>query len=126
MTRFKTAAAMFALFAASFAPSVRADGRNKETRLIIDQPLQVQNTVLAPGEYIFKLTMPDSNHSIVSIFNADGSRLEAIVTGFSVYRADAADKKLFTFSKPQGNQPSALKSWFYRGDNFGVEFPVKN
>jgi hypothetical protein len=126
MTRFKTTAAMFALFAASFAPSMRAAGHDKETRLTIDRPLQVQNTVLAPGEYIFKLTVPDSNHNIVSIYNADGSRLEAIVTGFSVYRQEAADKQLFTFSQPQGNQPSALKSWFYRGDNFGVEFAVKN
>lgn len=125
MTRFNTTAAMFALAAASFAPSVLADGHGKETRLAIDQPLKVQNTVLAPGEYIFKLTVPDSNHSIVSIYNSDGSHLEAIVMGVSAYRADAADKQLFTFSKPQGNQPSALKSWFYRGDNFGVEFPVK-
>jgi hypothetical protein len=105
---------------------MRAAGHDKETRLTIDRPVQVQNTVLAPGEYIFRLTVPDSNHSIVSIYNADGSRLKAIVTGFSVYRQDAADKQLFTFSQPQGNQPSALKSWFYRGDNFGVEFPVKN
>jgi hypothetical protein len=126
MTRFKTTAAMVALITASFAPSVRAAGHDKETRLVIDQPLQVQNTVLAPGEYIFKLTVPDSNHSIVSIYNADGSRLEAIVTGFSAYRQDPADKKLFTFTESRSGQPSVLKSWFYRGDNFGVEFPVKN
>jgi hypothetical protein len=29
---------------------------------------------------------------------------------------------VFTFSHGQGNQPSALKSWFYRGDNVGVAF----
>jgi|SRR5580692_1147583 hypothetical protein len=126
MTGFKTTAAMLALFAASFAPSVRASGHDKETRLTIDQPLRVQNAVLAPGEYIFKLTSPNSNHSVVSIYNADGSRLEAVVVGFSVYRADAGDKKSFTVSESQGNQPRALKSWFYRGDNFGVEFAVKN
>ena len=126
MIRFKTTAAMFAFVAASVAPAVFADGRNKESRLTIDQPLQVQNAVLAPGEYIFKLTQPDSNHSVVSIYNADGSRLEAIVTGFSAYRSEPCDKGQFTFSHRQGGQPQALKTWFYRGDNFGIEFPVKN
>lgn len=126
MIRFKSTAAVFALVAASVAPAVFADGHSKESRLTIDQPLQVQNTVLAPGEYIFKLTQPDSNHSIVSIYNADGSHLEAIVTGFSAYRPEPVDKGQFTFAHRRGNQPQALKTWFYRGDNFGIEFPVKN
>ena len=126
MTRFKTTALALGLLAAAAAPVLRADGHNKETRLSIAQPLRIQNTVLAPGEYVFRLTSPDANHSMVSIYNADGSRLEAVVVGFSVYRADAGDKKSFTVSESQGNQPRALKSWFYRGDNFGVEFAVKN
>jgi hypothetical protein len=126
MTRFKTTALALGLLAAAAAPVLRADGHNKETRLSIAQPLRIQNTVLAPGEYVFRLTSPDANHSMVSIYNADGTHLEAIVVGFSAYRANINDKKLFTVSQSQGNQPNALKSWFYKGDNFGVEFPVKN
>ncbi len=126
MNRFKTTIVVLGMLAGALAPSVFGDGRSKETRLVIDQPLKVQNTVLAPGEYIFKLTSPDTNHSMVSIYNADGSHLEAVVVGISAYRVDPGDKKLFTFSHSKGNQPNALKSWFFRGDNFGVEFPVKN
>jgi hypothetical protein len=71
------------------------------------------------------LTEPDTDHSVVSIFNADGTRLEGIVMGWSAYRADAGDKKLFTISQPQGDQPAKLQTWFYPGDNSGVEFSVK-
>jgi hypothetical protein len=126
MTRFRTTALALGLLAAAAAPIVRADGHNKETRLSIDQPLRIQDTVLAPGDYVFRLTSPDATHNIVSIYNADGTHLEAIVVGFSAYRADINDKKLFTVSHSQGSQPNTLKSWFYKGDNFGVEFPVRN
>ena len=43
------------------------------------KPLQVQDTVLPPGQYLFKLLEPDNDQNIVSIFTADGSRLEGIV-----------------------------------------------
>jgi hypothetical protein len=45
--------------------------------------------------------------------------------GWSAYRADAGDKKLFTISQPQGDQPAKLQTWFYPGDNSGVEFSTK-
>ena len=78
--------------------------------------------VLPPGEYLFRLLEPDTDRDLVSIFNSDGTRLEAIITGWSTYRADAGDKKLFTIAEPHGSQPAKLQDWFYPGDNFGVEF----
>ena len=124
MNRLKITAAMLGLLTAGFAPSMRADDNNKETRMTINGPLQVQDTLLAPGQYVFKLTEPDTAHSVVSIYNADGTRLEGIIMGWSAYRVDAGDKNLFTISQPQGGQPAKLQTWFYPGDNFGVEFSV--
>jgi len=121
MNRFKMTAATLGLLSASFVPSMRADESNKETRLTVNQPLQVQDTLLTPGEHVFKLIAP----GVVSIYNADGTRPEGIILGWSAYRADAGDKKLFTISQPQGEQPSKLQTWFYPRDNFGLEFPVK-
>jgi hypothetical protein len=126
MNRFRLTAATLGLLSASFVPSLRADDNNKETRMTINGPLQVQDTLLAPGQYVFKLSEPDSDHSVVSIYSADGARLEGIVMGWSAYRTDAGDKKLFTISQPQGNQPAKLQTWFYPGDNFGLEFSVKS
>ena len=125
MNRFKITTAMLGLLTACFAPSMRADDNNKETRMTINGPLQVQDILLAPGQYVFKLTNPDAVHTVVSIFDADGARLEGITMGWSAYRTDAGDKKLFTVSQSQGNQLATLKYWFYSGDNFGLEFAAK-
>jgi hypothetical protein len=121
MNRFRMTAAILGLFTAGVVPSMRADDNNKETRMTINGPLQVQDTLLAPGEHVFKLIDP----GVVGIYNADGTREEGVILGWSAYRADAGDKELFTVSQSQGNQPATLKYWFYPGDNFGLEFPVK-
>jgi hypothetical protein len=112
---------MLGLLTAGFALSVRADDSNKETRITIDQPLQVQDVLLAPGQHVLKLVQP----GIVSIYNAEGTRPEGLILGWSAYRIDAGDNKLITVSQSQGNQPATLKYWFFPGDNFGLEFPVK-
>jgi hypothetical protein len=38
---------------------------------------------------------------------------------------NADDKKLFDVSQSQGDRPAALKSWFYPGDNSGIEFSTR-
>ncbi len=125
MNRLKISAVLLGALSACFAPDMRGNNHDKETYLTITQPLQVQKTVLQPGRYVFKLTESDSDQTVVSIYTADDMRLAGIVIGSATYRKDAADKAVFTFSKPERNQPSTLRSWFYPGDNFGVEFGSK-
>lgn len=122
MKRFRMTATMLGLLSAYVAPCVRADDRNKETHLTINVPLRVQDTLLAPGKYVFKLIELGASSDVVSIFNSNGTRLETIIIGLPAYRDNAGDNKMFAISDPQGNQPATLQSWFYPGDNFGVEF----
>jgi hypothetical protein len=122
MNRLKITAAMLGLLCPCLAPSLRADERNKETRVSTNQPLQVQDTVLPPGQYLFKLLEPDTDQNIVSIYSADGSRLEGIVVGLTAYRAKVGDQKLLTVSQPVGDQPAILNYWFFPGANEGIEF----
>jgi hypothetical protein len=122
MTKFRMTLATLGMLSAHFVPGARADEWNKETHLTINVPLQIEDTVLPPGEYVFKLV--ETDRDIVSIFNSDGTRLETTIMGWSTYRADAGDKKLFTISDPHGSQPATLQAWFYPGDNVGVEFPT--
>jgi hypothetical protein len=122
MNRLKITAATLGLLTSCFAPSLRADERNKETRVTTNQPLQVEDTVLPPGQYLFKLLEPDTDQNIVSIYSVDGSRLEGIVVGLTAYRAEAGDKKLLAVSQPVGDQPAVLKYWFFPGSNEGIEF----
>ena len=121
MNRFKTAVATFGLLSISLAPSVRADDTNKETVMTINRPIQVQDIVLAPGQHVLKLTQPNSDHTIVSIYNASQTQLEGIIMGLPAYRLDITDK-LFSFSQPTGNQPAMLQTWYFAGDNSGIEF----
>jgi hypothetical protein len=121
MNRLKISAVLLSV-SACFTPAMWGNSHDKETTLTIAQPLQVQNTVLQPGRYVFKLTGPNFNQQVVSIYKADGMRPAGTVIGSSIYRADPTSKTVFTFSERQGGQPSELRSWFYPGDNFGVEF----
>jgi hypothetical protein len=124
MKRFRMTAATLGILSAYFVPCVRADDFNKETHLTINVPFQIEDKVLAPGEYVFKLVDSDTNNEVVSIFNSAGTKFETFIIGRPTYRADAGGKKLFTIAEPHGNQPARLQSWFYPGDNFGVEFPA--
>ena len=130
MRRFTTAALTLGLLSACFAPGVRADGWNKETHVTTNVPLQVQNTVLAPGEYVFKMIRSQSDTGVVGIFNvtARGARLETTMIALPAYRDNLGDNKLLTLSDRQGDDPVIVKYWFYPGDNFGIEFqtPTKD
>lgn len=42
--------------------------------------------------------------------------------GWSTYRTNADDQRLFLISQPDGNQPAKLQAWFFAGDNYGIEF----
>lgn len=121
MNLFKITTALLGLLTTGCAPSLLADDRDKETLLTVNQPLQVRDTILAPGQYVFRLIGP----GVISILNADGTRPEGIIMGWSAYRADAGDTKVFTVSQPQGSQPAALKYWFYPGENSGLEFSAR-
>ena len=92
--------------------------------MTINAPLQVQGTLLSPGQHVFRLTQPDTSLNVVSIYNAETNRLEGIVLGWQTYRVDAGDKQLFTIDQAHGNEPAQLKQWYYPGDNFGVEFSL--
>jgi hypothetical protein len=56
---------------------MQADERNKETRLTISQPLQVQDTLLAPGQYVFELIGP----GIVSTLTSAVTRRRGLSSG---------------------------------------------
>ena len=122
MNGLKITAVLMGVVSAGWAPSLRADDFNKETHFTINQPLQIQDTVLAPGNHVLRLSAADLDRTLVSIYDGDGIRLEKIVLGFAAYRADGGDPQIITISQPQGDQPGKLKTWFYPGENFGVEF----
>src|SRR6185369_15467375 len=87
-----------------------------------DQPVAIPGQVLAPGTYLFRLLSSDSDRNVVQIFNADGTRLYAMLQTASAERLDAASDTILTFAEPGNGEPAALVKWFYPGNLSGQEF----
>jgi hypothetical protein len=123
LTRF----AVIGLAVSSLLPAVaRADEWNKETTLTFSAPVEVPGRVLPAGKYVFKLADSDSDRNIVQIFNADQTRLITTILGIPDYQLEPASKTDVTFQERSAGAPEAIHSWFYPGDNAGVDFLYKS
>jgi hypothetical protein len=122
-----TRLAVAALAASSLLPvAARADEWNKETILTFSAPVEVPGRVLPAGKYVFKLADSDSDRNIVQIFNADQTRLITTILGIPDYRMEPTGKTHVTFEERSAGAPEAIHSWFYPGDNAGVDFIYKS
>lgn len=100
----------------------QADQWDKKTILTVDQPIQVQERLLQPGQYVFKLLNSNSDRHIVQIYNADQSHIIDTVLAIPNYRLQPTGKSQFLFWETPAGNAKALRAWFYPGDNFGQEF----
>ena len=79
---------------------------------------------MPPGQYLFKLLEPDTDQNIVSIYSADGSRLEGLVVGLAAYRADDPRQWIFGHDATTlgGSSGSPIIAWKDGGGGFGIHF----
>lgn len=120
----QTATALGLIILTSFSLSTaKADEWNKKTVITINEPIQVREAYLAPGQYVFKLLNSSSDRHIVQIFNADESRIIDTELAIPNYRLEPTGKSRFTFYETPAGYIKAMRAWFYPGDNFGQEFP---
>lgn len=120
----KTILAVLALtlLGATLASGARADEWNKKTVLTFSQPVEIPGQILPAGTYTFVLLDSPSDRHIVQIFDADGSHLITTVLAINNYRLRPTGDTVAKFAERAGDNPEALKAWFYPGDNFGQEF----
>jgi len=110
-------------FATGIAVSpAQADQWDKKTILTVDQPIQVTETLLEPGQYVLKLANSDSDRHIVQIFNSDQTHIIDTVLAIPNYRLQPTGHSRFAFWETPPGNAKALRAWFYPGDNFGQEF----
>lgn len=107
---------------AIFTVSAQADQWDKKTILTVDQPIQVQEKLLEPGQYVLKLHDSDSDRHIVQIFNGDQTQIIDTVLAIPNYRLRPTGHSQFAFWETPPGSAKALRAWFYPGDNFGQEF----
>jgi len=114
-----------AVLIGSTMTTAMADEWNKETRLEINEPLEIPGRVLSPGTYIFKLLDSNSERNVVEVFSEDSSGRQKFVTtvfAISAYKMETPDKPIIGLEERAAGSPMAIRSWFYPGDNFGREF----
>jgi hypothetical protein len=110
-------------------PSLQADAWNKKTTLTVSEPLQVPSCctpghtmTLQPGEYVMVLVDSLSDRHIVRIFDKDQQHVITTILAIPNYRLQPTGKTVFQYWEVPAGQPTALRAWFYPGDNFGQEF----
>jgi len=111
-----------ALLSVSLMQPLAADQWNKKTVLTFNQKVQMPNVVLEPGTYVFKLLDSLSDRHIVQVFSSDETHLITTILAIPNYRLQPTGKTTFQFWETPAGQPTAMRAWFYPGDNFGQEF----
>ena len=124
MKRYLTvfAALTMSLMSSAFVPSLKASEWDKKTIITISQPVTVEGTLLPAGQYVLKLQDSSSGQDVVYIFNGEETRLITTVLAIHAYRLQPTGKSEFSFYESPAGQPAALHTWFYPGDNGGLEF----
>jgi hypothetical protein len=110
------------MLCAMLGTSLKADQWDKKTIVTFSDSVEIPGQVLPPGTYTFKLLNSDSERHIVQVWSADETQLFATIMAIPAYRLHPNDKTIFEFDERPANSPEALHTWFYPGDNFGIEF----
>lgn len=113
------ALAVFSLICVSGA---HADEWNKKTVMTFSQPIEIPGQILPAGTYTIKLVDIGSDRHVVQFLDADGIHVFATVLAINNWRLHPTGETVVKFAERSGDNPEALKAWFYPGDNFGQEF----
>jgi len=110
------------VFCAVFASSVRADDWKKTTVMTFSQPVEIPGQILPAGTYTIKIVDIASERHVVQFLDADGTKVIATVLAINNWRLHPTGETVVKFAERVGDNPEAVKAWFYPGDNFGQEF----
>jgi hypothetical protein len=110
------------VLAALFTPRAGADEWNKKTVMTFSQPVEIPGQILPAGTYTIKLVDLASERHVVQFLDADGKKVIATVLAIDDWRLRPTGQTVVKFAERTGDNPEALKAWFYPGDNFGQEF----
>jgi hypothetical protein len=115
------------------SPSIKADEWDKKTIITFSGPVDVAGHQLDAGTYVFKLADTPDRH-VVQICNQNETQVIATILAVPDYRLTPTGSTTIKFSETSNGSTTSgtlgeagipIKEWFYPGDNFGQEFPVK-
>jgi LPXTG-motif cell wall-anchored protein len=104
--------------------NARADQWDKKTILTVNnQPIQIRETVLQPGQYVLRLLDSQSDRHVVQIFDRYQTHIINTVLAVPAQRLETTGRTNFTFWETPPGTAKAMRNWYYPGDLIGQEFP---
>lgn len=101
----------------------QADQWDKKTVITVNERIQVRDTVLDPGQYVFKLVDSNSDRHIVQITNSDQTHVVNTILAIPNERLHPTGKTRFSFWETPPGNVRAMRAWFPPGELIGQEFP---
>lgn len=112
----------FASLAWLTSTPVSASEWDKKTTVKFTQPVELPNTVLPAGTYVFKLLDSPQNRHVVQVFNEAENHLFATVLAIPNARLTRTSETVMRFNEARRDKPEPLRAWFYPADSWGHEF----
>jgi len=106
----------------AFTAGANAQLANKKTIITTNQPIQIPGVTLPAGKYVMKLLDVAGSRTVVRFMNGDENKVYATLLGIPDYKLTTPENSDFSFYEAKPGAPRALRSWFYPGDNYGLEF----
>src|SRR5579862_1078377 len=107
-----------------FIRPARGDEWDKRTILTVqNQPIQIRDTVLQPGQYVLKLYDSQSDRHVVQIFDRYQTHIINTILAIPAERMNATGRTTFTFWETPPGTAKAMRDWYFPGDLTGSEFP---
>lgn len=120
---FSTVAVMALVAGPATLASAQGELRSdRATYFTFSQPVALPTVTLAPGKYLFKIADSQSTRSIVQVFNADGTQIQATLFTVPAIRNEASENPEVRFLEGPENAPAAIATWWYPGMKTGWEF----
>lgn len=119
LVRFALATSLVALATPATASAQTA--LNNRTVLTFSQPVEVPGKILPAGTYTFEMHDSGMNRHVIQIFDAGGTKLQALVLAIPSYRAKATEETVIKFAEVAPGQPQAIRIWYYPGQTVGNE-----
>ncbi len=115
-------AASLVLCLLALTPAAKADEWDRLTYVTTSVPIEVPGMVLPAGKYIFQLVNGPLGTNIVEIRSIDGGGILTMIPAINVQYPTVPSTTVITLAERSEGTPPALSTWFYPGDDFGVQF----
>lgn len=106
----------------SLAQPAHADESKETTKFTFSGPVEIPGHTLPAGTYIFETLDSETFSDIMQIYNADHTKLIAMLRTIPVDRMQPSGDPAITLAQQGDGRPEVLVNWFYADRTTGHMF----